>query len=83
MKTAYITISELTKLQQDIMHIIIDWVHTEKTPIPLKEIMERTKEKGVKAPTAVNAINGLLNKGYLRRACIISNRSYFVMLRTI
>jgi hypothetical protein len=65
------------------MYVIIDWVHKEKTPIPLKEIMTKTKEQEHKAPAVINAIKGLLLKGYIRRACIISNKSYFVMLRSI
>ncbi len=65
------------------MCVIKEWAHTEKTPIPLKELMIRMKDQGVKAPTAINAINGLLVKGYIRRACIISNKSYFVMLKSI
>jgi hypothetical protein len=83
MKPVYKSINDLTELQSKIMRLINEWVHTNKNPIPLKEIMLRMTEQGVKAPTAINAINGLLLKGYIRRACIISNKTYFVMLRSI
>ena len=82
-KPVYISFCDLTHLQQDIMRYIGEWVRTEKSPIPLKEIIEHMKKKGTKPPTTTFAINGLLIKGYLRRACIISNKSYFVMLRSI
>ena len=83
MKTVYSSTSDLTGLQQEIMHVIIDWIHKKNTPIPLKQIMITMKDKGVKDPTIVNSVNGLLLKGYLRRACIISNRTFFVMMRSI
>jgi len=83
MHTVYGGLSGLTELQEKIMGVIIIWVHKEKTPIPLKLIMTKMKEQNVKAPTAINSINGLLKKGYIRRACIISNKTYYVLLRTL
>jgi len=76
-------LSELTDLQRRIMEVVSKWAHQEKTPISLVEIKTKMKEQKIGNPTTINAINGLLRKGYLRRACIISNKSYFVMLRSI
>jgi predicted nucleic acid-binding Zn ribbon protein len=82
-KPVYISFCDLTHLQQDIMRYVGEWVRVEKTPIPLKEIIDHMKKEKVKSPTVTFAIKGLLLKGYLRRACIISNKTYFVQLRSI
>lgn len=65
------------------MKYIDEWVHTEKTPIPQKAILVNMFSKGEKNCTVVNALNGLLKLGYIRRAVVISNKSYYVMLRRI
>jgi len=83
METAYTSYNELTELQHKIMVVVSEWAHKEKTPIALKEIMLKMKEQGTKDPTTINSIHGLLKKGYIRRAYIISNKSYFVQLRSI
>lgn len=83
MKTLYTNVYEITLLQQRIMHLIDDWVHVEKTPIPQKKILEGMVDQGDKNCTVVNALNGLLKLGYIRRAMIISNKTYYVMLRRI
>lgn len=81
MKTAYTNLYEITELQQRIMRFIDYWVHTEKTPIPQKDIIKEMALRGEKSFTVVNALKGLLRLGYLRRAAIISNKTYYVMLR--
>jgi len=58
-------------------------VSTEKTPIPQKEIIEEMKRRGRKVSTVVNALNGLLKLGYIRRGEIISNKTFYVQLRKI
>ena len=83
LKTVYIDICELTKLQQDIMRVISEWVHKEKTPIPRSKLIAKMEGKGIGQPTTINAINGLLVKSYIRKAEIISNKTYYVMLRTL
>lgn len=65
------------------MQFVDWWVHNQKTPIPLKAIIEEMKRQEVKSFTAVNAINSLLRKGYIRRAYTISNKTYFVQLRRV
>lgn len=82
-KTIYVSISELNELQTNIMRYINVWVHTEKTPIPLKEIIEGMTKQGVKSYTTIKSIDVLLKKGYIRRAIVISNKSSFVMVRGI
>ena len=82
-KDDYINLYEVNELQTKIMEFIDKWVHEEKTPVPQKEIIIEMKRQGVKDFTAVNAINSLLKKGYIRRAVVISNKSYYVQLRRV
>jgi len=82
-KTTYVSLSEINDLQTAIMHFITHWVHTEKTPVPLREIIEGMTLQGVHDFTTIKAIQVLLNKGYIRRAIVISNRSSFVQLRSV
>jgi hypothetical protein len=81
--TEYIPYIEIDRLQQSIMVFINKWVHEEKTPIPLKEIIKNMSRQGIKDFTTIKAINVLLKKGYIRRAITYDNKSYFVMLRGI
>ena len=82
-KDDYTNLYEVNELQTKIMEFIDKWVHEEKTPVPQKEIIIEMKRQGVKDFTAVNAINSLLKKGYIRRAVVISNKSYYVQLRRV
>lgn len=82
-KTKYVNLYEINELQRKIMKFVTKWVHEEKTPIPQKEIVTAMKQSGVKDFTAVNAINALLRKGYIRRAVTISNKTYYVQLRSV
>ena len=85
-KTVYVSFTDVNQLQQDIMQFIEWWVHNEKTPIPLKEIIKKMKEKNIKEYTTVFAINSLLRKGYIRRAIMgteAQNRTKFVQLRRV
>ena len=82
-QTVYTNLYGITKLQQKIMRFIDYWVHVEKTPIPRKSIIDEMKTKNEKSSTVVNALNGLLRLGYIRRAVITSNKTYYVQLRKI
>ena len=82
-KTVWVSLSEINELQTKIMRLIDLWVHNNKTPIPLKLIKDKMKEEGVIEPTTIKALGVLLQKGYIRRAVTISNKSYFVMLRRV
>ena len=83
MSTVYVSVVEINKLQTDIMKYVDYWIHTQKGPIPQKEIIIKMKEAGVLECTTVNALNALLRKGYLRRAYTISNRTFYVQLRRV
>ena len=83
MKTKYTNLYEITELQQTIVKYITYWASTEKEPIPQREIIDEMKRKGKKHSTVVNALNGLLKLGYIRRAVITSNKTYYVQLRRI
>lgn len=82
-KSVYISFSEVNTLQKTIMAVVDQWVHVQKTPIPQTEIIKNLKETGHKSFTVVNALNSLLKKGYIRRAYMISNKTYYVQLRRI
>ena len=81
--TTYSNLYEINELQTKIMRFVGEWVRKEKTPVPHKEILEGMEKAGVKTYTTVNAIGVLLQKGYLRRAVIVSNKSFYVMLRKV
>jgi hypothetical protein len=38
---------------------------------------------GIKDFTTVNAINSLLTKGYIRRAEVISNETFYLQIRSV
>jgi len=83
MSTVYTGLSELDKLQTKIMRYVDWWVHEKKTKIPRKAIIDNMTKQGIKEQTTIKAIQVLLRKGYIRRAIVISNKSYFVQLRSI
>lgn len=82
MSTKYIDFYSLTELQRDIAIIIREWAKTHKTPIPRKEITKKMKKKGFEESSVKNAIKSLIMKGYIRKAIIISNSSFYVLLKT-
>ena len=82
-KSKYVDLYDVNELQRNIMKFVDNWVRTEKTPIPQSEIVKAMTEAGTKNFTTVNAINSLLRKGYIRRAIITSNKTYYVQLRRI
>lgn len=82
-KTVYFNLSEINELQTDIMKFIDIWAHNNKTPIPLKLIIDEMTRESIKKPTTIKAIGVLLRKGYIRRANTISNKTYFVQLRRV
>lgn len=74
---------DISELQINIMLFITDWCRKEKTPVPQKEIVLQMKADQVKDFTTINALNGLLRKGYIRRAFTSSHRTMYVQLRGI
>lgn len=82
-RTEYYDLKEINKLQSEIMEFIQGWVHTEKTPVPLKNIISNMETAGIKNFTSIKALNVLVRKGYIRRAHMISNKTFFVQLRRV
>ena len=83
MSSVYTDYFRINKFETDIMNYITDWVHTKKTPVPYKEIILFMKTQGKGEPTTANALHNLVKKGYIRRACFTSNKTFFVQLRTL
>ena len=83
MSTHYIDFYEINELQHNIMVVVDHWVREKKTPIPHHEIIVEMKRQGIKDFTTVNAIGSLLKKGFIRRAVVVSNKSFYVMLRSV
>lgn len=83
MTEIYSDLMEINRLQESIFRYIDCWAKTQKTPIPKKQIMKKMKDDGIKDSTTLFAIGSLLRKGYIRKACSISNRTRYVICRTI
>lgn len=81
--TVYNDLIEITELQQMIMRYLDYWAHTEKSPIPKMTVIEEMKRKGSNYASVVHALGGLLRLGYIRRAVITSNKTYYVVLRRL
>jgi hypothetical protein len=84
MRTVYVNLSGINKLQEEIMHFVDWWAKNEKTPVPRKAIIDKMKESGVKGFTTINALSSLLKKGYIRRTyASYQNKTFYVQIRTI
>lgn len=82
-KTIYVSFSEINELQTNVMICIQTWVHEKKTPIPLKEVITKMQANKVNKNNTIYSLKVLIEKGYIRRANIISNKTFFVQLKTI
>mgnify|MGYP000949306509 CR=1 FL=1 len=75
---------DLNLLQTNIMIFVGQWADKNKTPVAQRSIIEEMGIQGVKSFTALNAINALLKKGYIRKAYSEQkNKTFYVMIRTI
>lgn len=83
MSNIYSNIDDITELQIKIMQFVDKWVHEQKTPIPMKEIVSVMQLQGFKDFTIRHAITTLVKKGFMRRAVSNSNSSSFVQLRSV
>jgi len=81
MKTVYIDFREVGLLPRQVMEFIYLHSCTEKKPIPRQKIVSKFKAQGVKPYMTVNALHFLLKKGYIREAVVISNKTFYVLLR--
>ena len=82
-KTKYVDFYGITELQRDVMKVIDKWARENKEPIPHKEILNQMQQQGIKSYNTINAITALLKKKYIRRAVVISNKSFYVQLRKL
>ena len=85
-KTLYSNFSEITITQEDIMHIVQNWVHTQKTPTPYSEIIKQMVDNGATKITVVVALGKLVGLGYLRKTNVGANqinKSFYIQLRSI
>ena len=83
MPTSYTNLCKITELQKKIVRFVDYWVHTEKTPVPRKQVIEEMEKRGAKKSTIAHSLNGLLKLGYLRRAVGTSNKTSYVQLRRL
>jgi len=83
MKTAYTNLSEISELQTAIMRYVAHWARTEKTPIPLRQVIREMENQSINDFTTIKALEVLLKKGYIRRSVMISNKTSFVQLRSV
>lgn len=75
---------DINGLQRSIMVFVKWWANTKKTPVPKREIIKHMEVQKVKVRTASNAIDTLIEKGYVRRAYTEqANRTSYVMIRNI
>jgi len=75
---------DLVGLQIDVMLYVKWWANCQKTTVPQRNIIESMKKQGICKNSSVNAINALLEKGFIRRAYSEKqNRTYYVMIRNI
>lgn len=81
-KSVYVNL-EIDELQMDIMEFVGDWVRKKKTPVPLKEILSGMQAQGVNKNSTIYSIKILVSKGYIRRAYTISNKTFFVQLKSV
>ena len=82
-KTAYENLDETDNVQTNIMMFVGWWCRTKKTPVPRREIMTELTRQKISRGTAEAALHSLISKGYIRKGVGISNKTIYVMLRTI
>ena len=81
--TTYVSFLEINDVQLKIMKTISLWVHEQKTPIPRKEVIIRMKEQNIKEATTIKSLGTLIRKGYIRPSYEVSNKTYYVQLRSV
>jgi hypothetical protein len=85
--TTYISLLVISELQSKIMLFVDYWVKDKKTPTPREEIIKAMEKKGWTSFAVKNALFGLLNDGYLRKAIMDAdtplNKTFYVQLRRV
>lgn len=63
------------------MQIVVTWARKKRVPIPHKTIFTLLKDRN--RYEIEFALKGLVKQGFIRRAVVISNKTFYVQLRTI
>ncbi len=79
---SYAAFSNINDLQQSIMLFVVDWVKTQKTPVPKKAIIEKILKPGVKAHNISNALDTLAKKNYIKKTSGLTNKTFYIQLRS-
>lgn len=75
---------DINDLQLHIMRLVDNWVRSKKKPVPHKYLMtEAMKKEHVGENTIKASIRMLVQKGYIRKAVVTSNKTFYVMLRSV
>jgi len=74
---------EIDGLQYAVMCFVKKWANKEKTPVPKKILIKHMALKKVKDYQVLQAVDTLLKKGYLRKAYSYTERTIYVMCRSI
>lgn len=61
---------------------MLTWTKNNNEPIPKKELFKRLINKDISESTIRHGITALLKQGYIRRAAIVSNQSFYILIRT-
>lgn len=75
--------TKINRLQIVIMEFVDDWARTEKTPVPINEILDEAKKTGASHTKAVRAVRNLVKKQFIRKSVDRSCRSSYVQIRRI
>jgi hypothetical protein len=77
------SVTDINDLQDRVLLVITEWSRHEKTPISRKYLIDKMQKAGVKKPTIIGAISALLRKGYIRPSVVVSNKTFYIQLRSI
>lgn len=79
---SYFNTKDINPLQLRIMQVVEQWTRTQKTLVPQKEIIQTLSKEEIKSGTVVNALHGLIRKGYIRRSDLHRSTKY-IQLRSV
>lgn len=65
------------------MEFVDEWARSEKTPVPINQMLDIALENGATQTKAVRAVRTLVKKQYIRKSVDRSCRSSYVQLRKL
>lgn len=77
--TAKAPSSDISETQVFIMRVIDGFARSEKQPVPRHWLIKKMAELGIISDTTQLAVSQLLKKGYLRKAAMMTNKTYYFM----